>query len=100
MRQVVTVRSVVRILGLNGNPMPVQEGEVESLRVLVESGENLEPVPYFGVGDPVRVEEGPLAGAEGVVIRKGRREHLVVSVGLMQRSVSIELTDSQLVKIS
>ncbi len=98
--RLVTTRSVVRILGLNGHPMPVPEQEVESLRVLVESGESLEPVPYINLGDTVHVEEGPLTGAEGVVVRKGRKEHLIVSVGLMHRSVSVELTESQLVKVS
>jgi transcriptional antiterminator NusG len=99
MRRVVTTRSVVRVLGLNGSPMPVPEHEVESLRVLVGSGENLEPVPYIGIGDKVRVEGGPLMGAEGVVVRKHRKEHLIISVGLMQRSVAVELIESQVVKI-
>ena len=100
MRRVITTRSVVRILGLNGHPMPVLEREVESLRVLVGSDECLEPVSYINLGDVVRVEEGPLTGAEGVVVRKGKKDYLVVSVGLMQRSVSVELTESQLAKIS
>ncbi len=99
-RRVITTRSVVRILGLNGYPMPVPEQEVESLRVLVGSGEGLEPVPYINLGDAVRLEEGPLTGAEGVVVRRDRKEYLVISVGLMQRSVSVELAESQLAKIS
>ena len=37
-RQVVTTRSVVRVLGLNGYPTPVLEREVESLRAVVETG--------------------------------------------------------------
>jgi transcriptional antiterminator NusG len=98
-RRAVTTRSVVRVLGFNGIPMPVSEHEVESLRVLVECGENLQPVSYIGMGNTVRVEAGPLTGAEGVVVRKRRKDVLIISVRLMQRSVAVELVESQVVKI-
>ncbi|HBK78605.1 MAG TPA: hypothetical protein DDZ83_02790 [Nitrospinae bacterium] len=99
-RDVVTTRSVVRILGQGGHPMPVFRNEVESLRILLESGKPVSPVSYAGSGDTVRIEDGPLTGAEGVVIRMSRKEHLVVSVALMHRSVAVELVNSQVMKIS
>lgn len=99
-RDVVTTRSVVRILGHGGHPMPMFRNEVESLRILLESGEDVQPISYVGPGDAVRIDDGPLTGAEGKVIRISRKEHLVVSVALLQRSVAVELSERQVVKIS
>jgi len=99
-REVVTTRSVVRILGQGGHPMPMFKNEVESLRILLESGENFKEISYLGPGDAVRIDDGPLTGAEGKVIRISRKEHLVVSVALLQRSVAVELSEKQVVKIS
>ena len=99
-RDVLVMRSVVRILSLDGCPLPVPEQDVESLRTLVNCGEFLESVSCIRSGDRVRVDEGPLAGAEGVVLRKGRRKYLVVSVSLLHRSVSVMLDEEILVKVS
>ena len=97
--EVNVVPGVVRVLGPHGSPSPVSEQEITILRLLVESGEELESLPYIVPGDAVRIEAGPLTGAEGVVVRRGRKAHLVVSIELLQRSVSVELTEGQLGKI-
>lgn len=80
--------------------MPMFRNEVESLRILLESGEDVKPISYLGPGDAVRIDDGPLTGAQGKVIRISRKEHLVVSVALLQRSVAVELSERQVVKIS
>ena len=96
LREVRCTRGVVRLLGVDGCPLPVPRCEMESLQVLVASGEQLQLAAYLVPGARVRVVEGPLAGAEGTVVRFGRKRHLVVSVELMQRSVAVELAEWQL----
>jgi transcription antitermination factor NusG len=47
--------------------------------------------PFLQEGQSVLVERGPLKGTEGVVVRMKGAYRLVVSVFLLQRSISAEI---------
>ena len=99
LQQVKWTRGVVHVLGVNGDPIPVPHQEVKALQILVASGEKMSPLSYLVPGSRVRILEGPLAGAEGKVLRRGKRSRLVVTVNLLQRAVAVELAEYQLEKI-
>jgi transcription antitermination factor NusG len=42
-------------------------------------------------GDRVRLEDGPLAGIEGILLREKSQFRVVVSIELLQRSVAVEI---------
>jgi transcription antitermination factor NusG len=71
--------------------------EISSLQRLAGSGIPNQPWPFFHVGDPVRIESGPLRGLEGMVVEFKGNHRLVLSVTLLQRSVAVEI-DSALVE--
>jgi hypothetical protein len=48
------------------------------------------------LGDRVLIEEGPLRGVEGIVVRSKVKGSVVVSVTLLQRSVAVEVGLQQL----
>ncbi len=81
---------VLRFVGFNGHPTPLPEGEIESLRSYL-SFRKAEPFPYLTVGKRVEVKAGPLAGLEGVVIRRKGKMRIVVSIDSIQRSIALEL---------
>jgi len=85
---------VVRILGIKGQCTPVPEETVASIRTLVNSGQPIFPWSKLAPGKRVRVVDGPLAGASGVILRlkKGNRR-LVVGVELLGRSICAELAE-------
>lgn len=87
---IVSLPGVVHIVGLGRTPVPVDEDELESLRIVVEAGLPVAPEPTLAVGQSIRIARGPLAGAGGVVVGLGQ-ERLVVAVSLLQRAVSVEL---------
>ena len=88
---VLVTPGVISILGMGKTPVPLDEGEIEAVRVIVRSGLVAGPWPFVRVGQAVYIEEGPLAGAEGVVIKVKGRYRLVASVTLLQRSVYVEI---------
>jgi transcription antitermination factor NusG len=88
---VLQVPGVVQIVQFGNEPAPVEEREIESLRALVHSGTSLLPYPFLHVGDRVLIERGPLAGVEGILERFQKGYRIVVSISLLQRSVSAEL---------
>jgi transcription antitermination factor NusG len=47
--------------------------------------------PFIRVGQRVRVRGGSLDGMEGILLRQGKDESLIVSVELLQRSVAIRV---------
>jgi transcription antitermination factor NusG len=82
---------VISILASTEGPIPVPEQEIAAVRAIVESGLPFSAYPFLQKGQPVLVERGPLKGTEGVVVRTKGACRLVVSVFLLQRSVSAEI---------
>lgn len=87
-------QGVVRILGVKGQYTPVPEETVDSIQVLVNSGQPIFPWSKLTPGKEVRVVDGPLKGAKGVILRyKLGKSRLVVGVELLGRSVCAELAE-------
>lgn len=90
--EMLKVRGLVRILEDGWNRLtPVPTHEVESVEKVLQA-----KVPVFRhalrEGDRVRVNEGPLAGAEGVFIEdKPGIGRLIISVGLLGRGIAVEV---------
>ena len=89
---IIRTLGVVRILGTKGQCTPVPEDTVTSLRTLVNSGQPVFPWSKLTPGKHVRVVEGPLMGASGIILRnKQGKPRLLVTVELLGRSVCAEL---------
>jgi transcription antitermination factor NusG len=91
---VLSTRGVEHIVSCGGVSQPIDEYEIAAIRTVVESQLPALPWPYLRVGNPVRIEFGPLVGLEGQVVFEKSRERLVLSVHLLQRSVSVEIERS------
>ncbi len=88
--KVLESQGVLRLVGFNGHPTPLPEGEIEALRSFL-SCRKAEPFPYLTVGKRIEVKVGPLAGLEGVVVRRKGKMRIVVSIDSIQRSIALEL---------
>ena len=93
---VLTVPGVFYIVGFAGAAVPVKTEEIAALQRVVHSGLPREPWPELPAGKKVRVSAGPLEGIEGVVLNYKNSSRLVISVDLLQRSVSVEVDRSWL----
>jgi len=89
---------VTQIVGYNHVPIPVDEAEIDAIRTLVASGLPNRPCAYFQVGNRVRIETGALRGLEGILLELKGKRRLVLSISLLQRSVSVEI-DSEAVSL-
>ena len=88
---ILKIPGVIRIVGNNRQPVPVDQQEIASIRTLMASGARNQPWPFLEVGDKVRIESGPLSGLEGLLVEFRGSHRLVLSVTLLQRSVAVEL---------
>jgi transcription termination/antitermination protein NusG len=82
---------VVSIVSFNGEPAPVPDHEIESIRTLVASTLPYDPCPTIKTGTLVEVSHGPLKGVVGRLTRKGSQARLVLSVDLIGQAVSVQV---------
>ena len=81
--------------GVGGQPASMPEAEISALR----SGlplRNAEPHPLLIVGQRARIRSGALAGMEGVVVRRKNSLRVVLTMELIQRSVAVEVNETEL----
>ncbi len=90
--QVLQVPGVARLVGFNGTPTPLPAEDLLRVRDLLSRGFAAEPHPLLRVGRRVRVTRGPLAGLEGVIVRRKNRSRLVISFELIERAISVEVS--------
>jgi transcription antitermination factor NusG len=88
--QVQTVPGVARLVGFDGSPTALPEQDIEVLRTSLADAVRAEPHPYLSAGRRVRMRSGPLAGMEGVLLRRKGSFRLVISIELIQRSVAVD----------
>jgi transcriptional antiterminator NusG len=87
---VLSTPGVLAIVGNGTQAVSVPEAEIETLR----SGLHLrqaEPHPYLAIGERVRIKTGPLAGMEGILVRKRANYRVVLAMTMIMRSVSVEI---------
>lgn len=94
--RVLEVPGVVSMVGgAGGRPACLPEDDIAALR----SGlalRDAKPHPLLTVGQRARIRTGALAGMEGVVMRQKNSLRVVLTVDLLQQSVSVEVDESEL----
>ena len=93
--RVLQVPGVAHLVGVRARPVPLADSEVEALRQLCSHARAI-PHPFLSVGRRARVRGGPLAGLEGLVMRRKGNLHFVLSIELIQRSVAVEMDAADL----
>jgi transcription antitermination factor NusG len=91
--QVLQLPGVVRFVSFHGSPAVLPENEIEALRRGLVHQIRLKSHPYLKVGRRVQVKQGPLAGAQGILIRRKQNCRLVISLDAIMRSVALEIDE-------
>jgi transcription antitermination factor NusG len=90
-RSLLMTPGVLQVLGNGRSAIPVEEGELESIRQALRSGLPNQPWPYLQVGERVQVNYGSLNNLKGILINFKGSHRVVLSVTLLQRSVAMEI---------
>lgn len=72
-----------------GVPRPVSEEEINSLMILLDSGQTIDIYPDLRQGTRVRVKRGPLQGAVGVLEGREDKYKFLVNIDILGRSVGL-----------
>jgi transcription antitermination factor NusG len=91
----VTTPGVSHVLGTGSLLSPLSDEETRTIEALcrmnADQSKACQPCAYLRVGQKVRIEVGPLAGLEGVLVRVRNIQRVVVTVESLHSSVSIEV---------
>ncbi len=91
-----SLQGFIKSRSSGGLLLPASDEEVESLRVIVASKIPVAVFDDMEEGQKVKVLEGPLKGAIGVISEIDREEwKLVVNVTLLGRAVTVTFTPTQ-----
>jgi transcriptional antiterminator NusG len=99
------VRSISKVSGFLGSrskPTPISDAEVERIVRRVEDSASLAVnAVNYEIGDAVTVCDGPFSSFQGVIEQMEReKERVKVSVSIFGRPTNVDLSFSQIEKIS
>ncbi|MBL8237972.1 MAG: UpxY family transcription antiterminator [Bryobacterales bacterium] len=89
--QVLRAPGVVHIVSSGQDPLPVNESELHHIRTVVLAEMAANPHPFLKIGQRVRIDRGPLTGAEGILTALDGKSSLILSISLLQRSIAVEV---------
>ncbi len=92
--RVLQVPGVVDLVSFGGIPALLPDLEIETLRSGISDAVKIEPHPYRRVGRRVRIACGPLAGIEGILVRRKNNLRVVISIALIRSSVAVEVAEN------
>jgi transcription antitermination factor NusG len=90
------IPGVARIIGFSGVPAIISDDEIEIMRDGFAQGICAQPHPYLTIGRRVRVVAGPLAGLQGILLKRKKQTRFVISLELIMRSIAVEIDTSEL----
>jgi transcription antitermination factor NusG len=90
---VLVVPGVMSIVGIAKILTPITDEEIDAIKKVVGSGTPYTPWPSVQAGQRVCVVRGPLTGLEGTVIEVRSNVRLILSLPLLQRSISVEIDE-------
>jgi transcription antitermination factor NusG len=89
--KVLRTPGVLGFVGSERQGTPIPEEQIESLRIAIGKSVPCFPHAFITAGRRVRIRGGSLDGVEGILIRRGADQSLVLSVELLLRSVAIRV---------
>jgi transcription antitermination factor NusG len=98
--QIVTTPGVFGLVSSGGQPAAIPDVEIEAIQRVIESGTHVEVHPFLKCGNRVRVKCGPLAGIEGILVRKKSVSRLVLTVEILGTAAAIEVSAFQVEAVS
>jgi transcription antitermination factor NusG len=92
-QEVLRVPGIISIVGFGTSYAPVDGKEMEAIQIVLAAGVAVFGNPQLVPGTRIRVLHGSLKGLEGTLMEIKNDLHLVLSVSLLRRLVSVEIRD-------
>ncbi|MGZ4832079.1 MAG: transcription termination/antitermination protein NusG [Terriglobales bacterium] len=84
---------VVAIVGTGAFGTPIEDAQIESIRILLAAKHPVVNYPFLKLGQRVRIRGGALEGVEGILAATRGENKLVISIELIQRSLAVTINN-------
>lgn len=92
---VLNTQGAVRYVFFSGKAATIPENQVETLKRLMHSQEEVALMPAtFAPGSPVVITSGPLAGIEGELVRIAGKNKVILRIDQIDQVLSISISPS------
>jgi len=88
--RVLEVPGVLSMVGFGRIPAPLPDFEIEALRSGLGLGK-IEPHPFLVIGERVRIKRGPMAGMQGILVRRKSSFRVVLALDVIMKCVAVEV---------
>jgi len=95
--QVLKTPGIVGLVGNQAGPIAIPEQQIEDIRRILSKRIDCAVLPLVEKGDRVRVVRGPLTGLTGILVRSHSADRLVISIEMIQKSLSVNVSRSDVV---
>jgi transcription antitermination factor NusG len=82
---------VISLVGASGRPEALEDAEIERWKAVMSEGNDPRPHALIRIGERVVVTRGALEGREGFLVREKNKNRVVLTLDLIQRSMSVEV---------
>ncbi len=89
--KVLRTPGVLGFVGSERQGTPIPDEQIESLSIAINENIPCFPHAFISAGRRVRIRGGSLDGVEGILVRQGGDQSLVLSMELLNRSVAIRV---------
>ncbi|MDP4172682.1 MAG: UpxY family transcription antiterminator [Bacteroidota bacterium] len=92
--------SMVRCVTFNGKPASIPDWQIENLKIMLSTNEDLSLTEIIQSGTKVKIISGPFEGVIGVVNETSSGKTLSISIDLLKRSVTATLPVESVIRLT
>jgi len=94
---ILSTQGVNTIVKFGDKIITIDDKVLNSIKLALEGGYDLHPMKYFIIGDRVKVIDGPMKGAKGVVETKQKNKNrLVIKIDALHQAVAVHINSEYL----
>lgn len=90
----------VKLIGNKEGPVPVETSVVESLKIMVSTGESILTGTQFRKGERVMVIRGPFTGVTGIFSKYRGEGRVIVFIDILGQSASVEVDEEDIERLT
>jgi transcription antitermination factor NusG len=102
--RVLSTPGVAALVRTNGRPTPIDEEELENVRLLVRALSTgagaIERRPFLEAGQEVEVMDGPFRGLRGTVVEQRNRRRVLIGIRAIEQGLEVDIDMSTLRPVS
>jgi transcription antitermination factor NusG len=94
--EVVKTLGAVKLIGNVHGPVPITSESIESLKIMVQSSQEILTGSQFQQGDKVMVVSGPFTGVTGEFVRYRGKGRVVVNIDALGQYAAVDVGEEDI----